>query len=217
MTPRPYSCAVEQYLALDVADDEVVDRLLANEAGVVALLGSGLRLGDVPPGEVAASGVQDLALLYCDLHRLPDLVPGGGAVDVVELVEVDVIRLQALEARVERAADVQRGELALVGPAFAHVAVDLGREHGLVSVGRVLREPFADDLLGAAGVDRAAVSVSGVEEVDALVVSGIHDRVGVLHAGVRPKVHRAQADTANGKAGPAEMSEVHTANLPPPP
>jgi hypothetical protein len=61
-----------QDLALDVADEQVVDGLLADQAGVVALLRGRLGLGDVPAGEVAASGVQDFALLYGDLDGLPD-------------------------------------------------------------------------------------------------------------------------------------------------
>jgi len=117
------------------------------QPGVVALLSGGLGLGDVPASEVAAAGVQDLALLYGDLHGLPDLVPRGFAVDVVELVQVDVVGLEALEAGVERAADVEGGELALVRPAVAHVAVDLGGEHGLLAVLGALGEPLADDLL----------------------------------------------------------------------
>ena len=31
------------------------------------------------------------------LHGFPDLVPGGVSVDVVHLVEVDVVRLQAAQ------------------------------------------------------------------------------------------------------------------------
>jgi hypothetical protein len=33
---------------------------------------------------------------------------------------------------------------------------------------------------------------------------------------VRPKVHRAQANTADGEAGPAKMSEFHDFHLPSP-
>ena len=77
---------------------------------VVAAGGGLLRLRDVPAGEVAAARVEDLSLLDRDVDRLPDLVPRRVPVDVVELVEVDVVRLQPLQARVEGAADVQRGE-----------------------------------------------------------------------------------------------------------
>ena len=49
--------------------------------------------------------------------RLPDLLPGRVAVDVVELVEVDVVGLEALQAALEGAADVEGRELALVGDA----------------------------------------------------------------------------------------------------
>ena len=68
------------------------------------------------PAKLLLPDVEDLALLDGDLDGLPDLVPRRVPVDVVELVEVDVVGLQALEAGVQGAPDVQRGQLGLVGP-----------------------------------------------------------------------------------------------------
>jgi hypothetical protein len=75
--------------------------------------------GDVPAGEVRRAHVDDLALLHQRVERLPDLVPGAVAVDVVHLVEVDVVGLQAPQARLAVLAD-------LVGRQAAAVGVGLG-------------------------------------------------------------------------------------------
>src|SRR5665647_2439048 len=107
---------------LNGAGEQVVDGLFADQAGVVAPGGGGLCRGDVPAGEVAAARVQDLALLDGHLDGLPDLIPRGIPVDVVELVDVDVVRLEAFEAGVQCSTDVQSRELALIGP-LCHAAV----------------------------------------------------------------------------------------------
>ncbi len=59
-----------------------------------------LRGSNMPTSEIRAAGIDDLALLHSNIYRLLDLIPGRAAVHVVELVEIDVIRLQALQARV---------------------------------------------------------------------------------------------------------------------
>ncbi len=195
-------------LQLDGALQQVVDRLLAGETEEVAGLRALLRLGDVPAGEVAGADVDDLALGDQHLHRLPDLLPGSRPVDVVHLVEVDVVGLQPPQAGIDGAPDVERGELALVGP-LPHVAVQLGGEDGPLAAAAALREPAADDLFGAALVLGPAVDVGGVEEVDALLVGGVHDLVGVGLFGVRAEVHGAQAQAGDGQAGTAEVGELH--------
>src|SRR5674476_786660 len=59
-SPAPLSWRSFQ---LNGAGEQVVDGLLADQAGIVAPGGGGLCRGDVPAGEVAAARVQDLALL----------------------------------------------------------------------------------------------------------------------------------------------------------
>ena len=47
--------------------------------------------GDVPSGEIAATGMGNLALADQRLHRVPDLLPGTRPVHMVHLVAIDVI------------------------------------------------------------------------------------------------------------------------------
>ena len=133
----------------------------------MAPLGGFVGFGDVPAGEVAAADVDHFALLDEHFHRLPDFFPGRLAVDVVHLVQVDVIGLQAAQAGFAGAANVQRREAAFVGP-VAHIAVDFGGDDDFLAPPAALREPAPDDLLGDAFALFPAVDVGGVEEVDAL-------------------------------------------------
>jgi hypothetical protein len=63
-------------LELDVADDQVVQRLLADQAHQVSFGRDGLRISDLPAGEVAAAGVEDLARLQ--RPQLPARSPPTG-------------------------------------------------------------------------------------------------------------------------------------------
>ena len=171
-----------------------------------------VRLRDVPAREVAAADVDHLARVDEVLHRLPDLVPRRGAVDVVHLVEVDVIGLQAAQAGVARVADVARREAAVVGP-LGHRAVDLRREHDLLAPASALREPAADDRLGRARTLVAAVAVGGVEEVDAVLERAVHDDARVGLARQRPEVHGAETQLAHPQRGTSESAVLHVIAL----
>src|SRR5262249_30272402 len=141
--------AGRDHLELDRAVDQVVEALLRDEAEEVPLASELAGAGDVPAGEIRGADVDDLALADQDLHRLPDLVPGRPAIDVMHLVEVDRVGLEPLERALARADDVERGEPRLVRP-VSHRSEDLGREDDLLAAAAALREPAADDLLGPA-------------------------------------------------------------------
>ena len=133
-----------------------------------------LRLGDVPAGKVGRADVEHLALLDEHFHRLPDLLPGCQAVDVVHLVQVNVVGLQALERPFAGLADVQRRKFAMVRP-VAHAPVDLGGDDDLLAPPAALGEPAPDDLLGDTLAGLPAVDIGGVEEVDAQFEGLVHD------------------------------------------
>ncbi|KAG1432787.1 hypothetical protein G6F57_022699 [Rhizopus arrhizus] len=105
-----------------------------------------LGRGNVPASEVAAADVQHLALLDQQFHRLPDLVPGRVPVDVMHLVQVDVVGLQAAQAILARFPDVVCGQPAVIGPQ-PHGLVALGGQHDAVAPRAVLRQPAPDDFL----------------------------------------------------------------------
>ena len=207
----PVRLTRRQHLELDHAGVEVVEALLRHQPQRAPPPGGLVGLHHVPAGEVRAADVQHLALGDQQVHRLPDLVPRGVTVDVVHLVEVDVVGLQAPQAVVARLTDVQRRQLRRVRPLVA-TAVDLGREHGLLPPATALREPPADDLLGLG----AAVDVGGVEEVHARLERRVHQLVARRLVGVGAEVHRAEAQGADAEAGAAEEAVIHAGNLPRP-
>ena len=126
---------------------------------------------------------------------------------MVHLVEVDVVRLQATQGCVHSAADVQRGESAVVrsGP---HLAEHLGGQHDLLALAGAL-EPAPHDLLGAPLVALPAVHVGGVEERHALLEGAVHDREGILLRGVRTEVHGAEDEPGDGGPGASELGVLH--------
>src|SRR5690606_16691191 len=158
---------------------------------------------EVPAGEVARTDVADAALLDEGVERLPQFVPGAVTVDVVHLVELDVLGPQALEAAEAVLADLVGREAARVGVGLGAAAValdgveDLGGQHYGLASALPQGEPVADDLLGAARLDRPPVDVGRVEEVDAELQGAIHDREGVGLAGVPAEVHGAEAQLAH--------------------
>jgi hypothetical protein len=202
----------------------VVDALLAHQAGAAAprRLLAGRR--DVPTGEVRGADVHDLALLHERVEGLPGLVPGAVAVDVVHLVEVDVVGLEALQAGLAVLADLVGGEVATVAVGLRvrvrplHRVVDLGGQHDRVAPAVAEREPVADDALGLAAHDRPAVDVGGVEEVDAELERAVHDRERVVLAGVPAEVHGPEAEVADEDAVLAEpcVVDAHGGLLPSP-
>ncbi len=133
-------------------------------------------------------------------HGLPDLFPGGETVDVVHLVQVDVVGLQAFERTFHGLADVQGGEAVVIGP-VAHAAVDLGGQDDLLAASAALGEPAPDDLFGDAFADLPAVDVGGVEEVDAEFEGLVHDGEGLFFGGLRAEVHGAEAEAGDLAAG----------------
>src|SRR5205814_50190 len=210
--PRDHPDAVRaargQHLQLDRARAQVVEALLGDEPEEVARRRPGVRLRDLPAGEVAAPHVHDLAGGDELLHRLPDLVPGCLPVDAVHLVEVDAVGLQAAEALVARAPDVIRGEPRVVRP-LAHRGIDLGGEDDRLAAAAALREPAAYYLLGVV----LAVAPAGDLVLVYAVVDGIartgyaHDAVAL--GGERAEVHGPEAEAADAQPGAAEMDVLH--------
>jgi hypothetical protein len=145
------------------------------------------------------------------VERRPDLLPRGGPVHVVHLVQVDVIGAQAAQRILAGPADVQGGQVAVVRP-LPLAAVHLGRQHGAVPAAAARGEPVAEDLLGDPLGARPAIGVAGIEEVDPGLVRPVHDLVRVVFTGRRAEVHRAQADPADREAAAAEVGVVHAAH-----
>ena len=147
------------------------------------------------------------------VERVERLLQRRRAVPLVHLVEVDVVRAHAAQARLAGADDVVAREPGVVG-AVAHRHARLGGEQHAVAAAA---QGAPDDLLGeAAGVD-----VGGVDQVDARLEAHV-DLAGrafdVGRADVGELVAAAEGHGAEGEGGhpetrAPELAIVHGPSL----
>ena len=141
----------------------------------------------------------------------------------VQLVEVDVIGLKALEAALDRLHDLgralpRRGPI-LAQPGHLAPAGDLGRDHHFVAL-PARGEPGADNRLGASlrlRLGRDRVDFRSVDEIDAaaerVVQLGVALGFGVLLA----ERHGAETKPGHLDAAPAKLALLHPLSFLPSP
>ncbi len=163
-TSRPGLFGFEQRhdVALEVAPGERVVGLQGVEAGEVLELGDAERLGYLEGLPVRDADVTDFALLDEGIESTKGLFDGGDGVVAVDLVEVDVVGLEAAQAGFDGVHDVASRSADIVA-ADAGAAIDLGGDDDVFARDGEIFEGLADADFGLAlGVD-----VGGVDEVDA--------------------------------------------------
>ena len=169
---------------------------------------SSIRPRRAPPGRrpVGHADVAGLAALHHRVQRLQRLVERGGRVVAVQLVEVDVVGLEALQRGVYGVQDVLAAHPLVPGsaPGAAHA---LGGDDVVVALAD---QPIADDLLGAPhrGRRRRAQRIDvrgGVEEVDPALGRGVHDGAADILSHRSPKVMvpRQSRETESRRCGRA--------------
>ena len=119
-------------VALEVAAGDGVVGLEGVEAGEVFELGDGEGLGDLPAEPVGDADVADFALLDEGVEGAEGLFDGGDGVVAVDLVEVDVVGLEAAEAGFDGVHDVSAGGADVVA-AGAGAAEDLGGDDDFIA------------------------------------------------------------------------------------
>src|SRR5690606_38114439 len=133
---------------------------------------------------------------------------GGARVLSVELVQVDVVRAEALQAVIDRVEDVLP-RVAAVPAVRPHVAEALGREDEVLALPL---EPAPQDLLRASGrghVPAEGIRVRGVEEGDAALGSAVEDRARGVLVALQAEGHGPEAQPRDLQAGPAETHVFH--------
>ena len=132
----------------------------------------------------------------------------------MDLVEVDVVELQAAQALLQRRDDVAARRAAHVR-AGAGLAEDLGRDDDALARDLEVLQRLPGDLFRAAG----RVHVGGVDEIDARVERAADDPLGLVllqAADLAPHAffaaaegHGAEAELGDEEAGAAEGIELH--------
>ncbi len=171
------------------------------------------RRRDLPGLPVRAADIANLALGDQIVERAQRLVERRHDVGRVDLVEIDVIRLQPLQAGLDGVHDMAARRAHIV-PSRPHPAVNLGRQDDVLASDAEILEGLAESPFGlASGVD-----VGRVEEIDPGIDAGFDERIGaglvdVADMFVNPLAaaegHRAEAKRRNQKAGVAEGLVSH--------
>ena len=132
-------------------------------------------------------------------------------VEAVDLVEVDIIGAEPLQAGIHLGQDRFAREARAVG-AGPHAMIDLGGDHDFLAPDEVLQRPPDDFLAGP-----VRIHVGGVEEIDAEIERHADQRAA-LGLGQRPgmgaalrlaETHAAEAQAGHIKTGSAELHIVH--------
>ena len=126
---------------------------------------------------------------------------GVYGIDAVDVVEVDVVGLQPLQAGIDGAHQVAARE-ARVGDVGPHLLRALGGQHPAVAL---LLDGRADDLFGAA----VGVDVGGVDEVDAALGRMVDDAPRLRLVGGAAEHHGAEAELRHLDAARAEEAVSH--------
>jgi hypothetical protein len=111
----------------------------------------------------------------------------------VDLVKVNLIDTQATQAVLAAAHDVQP-RIALIIGLFAHLAMNLSRQH--YGIALVLDGFAGDGFTGA-----LAVNVRRIKKVDAGIKGAINDLDGLGFLCSSAKIHAAQTQRANFDSG----------------
>ena len=204
--------------------EEVASGLLLDDAvddlhrGAVALTHECVAL--LKPTDVRTEGgavVPQLALTHQFLQSVEDLIAlNGGDAGVVQLVEVDVVRVEAAEALLAGEADEVRREVlgalavAFSGDCVVDVVAELGGIHHVVPVGA---DGLGENLLAEA----LAVGVRGVEEGDAKAHGLLEELDTVSGLDLSPPVGSdgpdAEAHLGHGQIGHPKPPVLHGMSL----
>ena len=135
----------------------------------------------------------------------------------MQLVEVDVIGLQALQTAVQCLFQILAVEVRHAAAHMRRLRQELGRSCGLGRQDHLLAviallEPSADDFFGGAigfGARRHRIHLGSVDEIDPGGDGGIQLLVAFRFGVLLTPSHRAQADEADLNIGVAQWLVLH--------
>jgi len=131
----------------------------------------------------------------------------------VDLIQVDVVGLQAAQAVLAGRDDVVRREVlaAVADPGgAARGAGDLGGQHQAFACARTAGEPVAEDALGGAvglGTCGHRIHLGRVDEVDAAFERAVEDGKGGGLVDLFAEGHGAQADRGDVQVAAAQLDQ----------
>ena len=218
-TSRPTFSDLEHRhdLALEIAAGQRVVGLQRADRSELAARRDALCLRDVPRRPVRDADIAHEALAHDRIEGVERLLDRRDAIEAVDLVEVDVFELQALQARLHLREDVDARRAAAVRT-LRHAAEHLRRDDDVIPRDAEIAESLPGDRLREAG----GIDVRGVDEVDAGIESRAQQAVDLLllqrsdllpHAFAAAEGHGAEAEFGDEQAGLAEDVVAHEGEL----
>src|SRR5215813_8166712 len=162
----------------------------------------GLRFDDLLCRQVRAAEEAHLSLPHQLVERAQGFLDWSLRVRAMQLVKIDPIGTQPLQARLDRVHDIApRRPLELAG--LIHRHAELAREHDRFAL---LAENSSEPLLRAAFV---AVAVGGVDQVDTELDRLAYDAARRSKIDTAAEIVTAQADDGHFERGAAEPALFH--------
>src|SRR6516162_5183400 len=166
----------------------------------------GLRFDDLLRRQVRAAEEAHLSLPHQLVERAQGFLDRSLRVRAMQLVKIDPIGTQPLQARLDRLHDIApRRPLELAG--VIHRQAELARQHDRFAL---LAENSSEPLLRAAFV---AVAVGGVDQVDAELDRPAYDAARRRKIDAAAKIVAAEADDGHLERGAAKPPLVHPDRL----
>lgn len=198
------------HLTLFFAVGEVVMILHGDEFRAAGFVGGVLEFGQLPGVHGTGAEIECFAGADDVVEPVHDLVDWGVVVVTVDLVEIDVVGLEATETVVDGVVEVLAAETFVV-EIIAHGVVEFGGDDDLVAGDAEGFDGAAEDFF----TDAEGVHVGGVEEVDAEIpgFGDEGDAVGFFEDPLPPLLgtvgHHAEAEAGDFEAGGAEAGVLH--------
>ena len=161
-----------------------------------------LRVGNLPGGKIRAADVTDFAGANEIIEGAKGLLDRCGGIGEMNLVEIDPVGAEALEAGLGGGDDVMAGG-ALHGSGLVHGAAEFGGQDDALAV---LAEDLAEDGFRTAAL---AVGIRGIEKGDAQVDGLVNDFAGSLQIDAQAEVIAAEAYDGDVRSGVTEFAQLH--------
>src|SRR6058998_4272261 len=167
-----------------------------------------LRVDHLPPCEVRAADISDLALTDDVVQRAQCLFDRSSDVREVDLVEVYPVGPEAAKAALNRIEDVPARGAPVQRP-FTHRTDEFRRDNDILAS---VSQRRAEELLAA----RTAVDVRRIKERYPQLERAVHDGGGLLFVDAHAEVVAAEACDGHLETRTADATEIHCRPKQPP-
>src|SRR6478672_9926191 len=148
----------------EIAAGDRVISLKRVESGQIPELADAKGFGELPCLPVGAADVADLSLLHQGVESAKRLFDRGHGIVAMDLVQIDMVGLQAAETGLHSVHNVAAGSADVIPP-WTDAAIDLRRDHDILPCNVKVFQCLPENLFALA----LRVIVSRIKEVDAAV------------------------------------------------